>query len=76
MSLSRYPTIEVFSRDGKEVMGSQGPGQFENVVEDDGQVPCSVDSADVVPIQILSAEERSEIYNPIPNPNHLYLLCI
>ena len=60
-------------------MGSQGPGQLEDVVEDDGQVPSSVDSADVVPIQtslappVLFAEERSEISNPIPNQNPIHL---
>jgi len=41
--------VEVFSRDGKEVMGSQGPGQLKDMVEDQCRVTKSVDPARVVP---------------------------
>ena len=44
-------TIEVLSRDSKEAMRSQGPGQLHDVVENDCRVPSSVDPTQMVPVQ-------------------------
>ena len=46
-------TIEVFSRYGEEVVQSQGPCQFEDVVDDEQAVQCAVDPSRMIPVHII-----------------------